>query len=247
MSGRWSDARKVDWLDPEMKDLNDEADENDNVLGGRSSARRGSSGLSLEIDLHGVELKSVITPQDFLPGGSSDWARLRFAGLERGKELVVGKMGGVINSAEERAPSIEGGWREKARSIIWLHGSFEMTARLDADELTRAFDCDPKLANAQGWASEQARYPGLVKYRMPGVLLPLAFTRHAARAFDAGAKKLEFDIDVCLWATGKTSSSWSPYEWLIVSWVDDGRAFRMRAGRPMTVSRREVLRPPEAR
>ena len=39
-SGRWSDARKVDWLDPEMKDLNDEADENDNVLAGRSSARR---------------------------------------------------------------------------------------------------------------------------------------------------------------------------------------------------------------
>jgi hypothetical protein len=36
MSGRWSDARKVDWLDPEMKDLNDEADENDNVLGGLS-------------------------------------------------------------------------------------------------------------------------------------------------------------------------------------------------------------------
>jgi hypothetical protein len=36
MSGRWSDARKVDWLDPEMKDLNDEADENDNVLAGRA-------------------------------------------------------------------------------------------------------------------------------------------------------------------------------------------------------------------
>jgi hypothetical protein len=36
MSGRWSDARKVDWLDLEMKDLNDEADENDNVLAGRS-------------------------------------------------------------------------------------------------------------------------------------------------------------------------------------------------------------------
>ena len=29
---------------------------------------------SLEIDLDGVELKNVITPQDFLPGGSSDWA-----------------------------------------------------------------------------------------------------------------------------------------------------------------------------
>ena len=47
------------------------------------------SDVSLEIDLDGVELKNVITPQDFLPGGSSDWARLRFAGLERGKELVV--------------------------------------------------------------------------------------------------------------------------------------------------------------
>ena len=199
---------------------------------------------SLEIDVDGVELKSVIVPQDFLPRRSRDWARLRFAGLERGRELVVGKMVGVVNSAEERAPSIEGGWRGKARSIICLHGSFEMTARLDADELTRAFDRDPKLANARGWASEQARYPGLVKYRISArqAILPLAFTRHAARAFDAGAKKLKFDIDVCLWATGKTSSSWSPYEWLIVSYVE-GRAFRMRAGRRMMISRRQVLRP----
>jgi hypothetical protein len=199
--------------------------------------------VSFEIDPVGVELKSVITPQDFLPGGSSDWARLRFAGLERGTELVVGMMVGVANSAEERAPSVEGGWRGKARSIIWLHGSFEMTARLDADELTRAFDRDPKLANAQGWASEQARYPGLVKYRMSAcdTILPSAFTRHAARAFDAGEKELAFDIDVCLWATGKTSSSWSPYEWLIVSWVED-RAYRMGAGRPMMISPREVLR-----
>jgi hypothetical protein len=200
--------------------------------------------VSFEIDPVGVEVKSVIVPQDFLPGGSSDWARLRFAGLERGKELVVGKMVGVVNSAEKCAPSIEGGWRGKARSIIRLHGSFEMTARLDADELTRAFDRDPKLASAQGWASEQARYPGLVKYRMSAcdAILPLAFTRHAARAFDAGEKELVFDIDVCLWATGKTSSSWSPYEWLIVSHVE-GRAFRMRAGRRMTISPREVLRP----
>jgi hypothetical protein len=180
--------------------------------GGQSDAARPD--VSFEIDPVGVEVKSVITPQDFLPGLSSDWARLRFAGLERGKELVVGKMVGVVNSAEERAPSTEGGWRGKARSIIWLHGSFEMTARLDADELTRAFDRDPKLANSQGWASEQARYPGLVKYRMSAcdAILPSAFTRHAARAFDAGARKLEFDIDVCLWATGKVSSSWSPYE-----------------------------------
>jgi hypothetical protein len=36
MSGRWSAARKVDWLAPEMKNLNDEADENDNVLAGLS-------------------------------------------------------------------------------------------------------------------------------------------------------------------------------------------------------------------
>jgi hypothetical protein len=199
---------------------------------------------SLEIDVDGVELKNVITPQDFLPGGSSDWARLHFAGLERGKELVVGMMIGIAKGAEERAPSVEGGWRGKARSIIWLHGSFEMTARLDADELTRAFDRDPKLANAQGWASEQARYPGLVKYRMSAcdAILPLAFTRHAARAFDAGAKKLEFVIDVCLQATGRASPSSSPYKWLIVSWVE-GRAFRMRAGRPMMISPREVLRP----
>src|SRR3984957_3580358 len=161
--------------------------------------------VSLEIDVDGVELKNVITPQDFLPGGSSDWARLHFAGLERGKELVVGMMIGVAKGAEERAPSVEGGWRGKTRSIIWLHGSFEMTARLDADELKRAFDRDPKLAKARGWASERARYPGLVKYRISAreAILPLAFTRHAARAFDAGAKKLEFDIDVCLWATGK--------------------------------------------
>ena len=209
--------------------------------------------VSLEIELDGVELesvelKSVIVPQDFLPGESSDWARLRFAGLERGKELVVGKMVGIVNRVEERAPSIEGGWRGTARSIIWLHGHFEMTARLDADELTRALERDPELANAQGRASEQARYPGLVECRVRAcdAILPLAFTRHAARAFAAGAKKLEFDIDICLWATGKTSSSWSPYEWLIVSWVED-RAYRLRAGRPMMLSPREVLRPSEAR
>jgi hypothetical protein len=200
--------------------------------------------VSLEIELDGVELKSVITPQDFLPGQSSDWARLRFAGLERGKELVVGMMVGVVKGAEERAPSIEGGWRGKARSIIWLHGSFEMTARLDADELTRAFDRDPKLANASCWASEQARYPGLVKYRMSAcdAILPWAFAQHALKAFDAGEKQLAFDIDVCLWATGKAPPS-SPYEWLVVSRVDDDRAYRMRAGRRMMISPREVLRP----
>jgi hypothetical protein len=200
--------------------------------------------VSLEIELDGVELKSVIVPQDFLPGRSSDWARLRFAGPERGKELVVGMMVGVVNSAEKRAPSIEGGWRGKARSIIWLHGSFEMTARLDADELTRAFDRDPELANAHAWAAGRGRYPGLVKDRVSAcdAILPWAFTQHAVRAFDAGAKMLEFDIEVCLWATGKVSPLWSPYEWLIVSWVD-GKAYRMRAGRPMMISPREVLRP----
>jgi hypothetical protein len=210
--------------------------------GGRSDAAHPDD--SLEYDPVGVELKTVIVPQDFLPGLSSDWARLRFAELERGKEIVVGKMVGVVNSAEKRAPPTDCGWRGKARSIIWLHGSFEITARLDADELKRAFDRDPKLAKARAWASEQARYPGLVKYRISAreAILPLAFTRHAARAFDAGAKKLKFDIDVCLWATGKTSSSWSPYEWLIVSYVQ-GRAFRMRAGRRMMISPREVLRP----
>jgi hypothetical protein len=92
--------------------------------------------VSLEIELDGVELKSVIVPQDFLPGQSSDWARLYFTGRQRGFELVVGRMIGIVRGAEERAPSIEGGWRGTARSIVWLHGSFEMTARLDADELT---------------------------------------------------------------------------------------------------------------
>ena len=76
--------------------------------------------VSLEIDLDGVELKNVITPQDFLPGGSSDWARLHFAGLERGKELVVGKMVGVVDSAEKRAPlpRADGGER-RAPSFVF--------------------------------------------------------------------------------------------------------------------------------
>src|SRR4029077_8216696 len=108
--------------------------------------------VSLEIDLDGVELKSVIVPQDFLPGGSSDWARLRFAGLERGKELVVGSMIGVVNSAEKRPPSSEGGWRGKARSIIWLHGSVEMMARLDSQ------GDDP--------SEKKSLFPGLVECRI---------------------------------------------------------------------------------
>ena len=74
--------------------------------------------VSFEFDPVGVEIKSVIVPQDFLPGLSSDWARLRFAGLERGKELVVGKMVGVVNSAEKRTPLpiVDGGERRAPSS-----------------------------------------------------------------------------------------------------------------------------------
>jgi hypothetical protein len=200
----------------------------------------------------GVELRRVITPQHFLPAHSSEWARLHFAGRKEGYELVVGRMIGVVTGAEEREhdighsqerPSFSRPRRAKARSI-WLHGSFEMTARLDADELARALERDPELANAQGWASERGRCPGLVECTVEAcsAILPSAFTQHMLRAFEAGAKKLEFDIDVCLEATGKASPSSSPYKWLIVSWVG-GQAFRLRAERPMKISPREVLRP----
>jgi hypothetical protein len=199
----------------------------------------------------GVELQNVITPQDFLPDRSSEWALLYFAGRKGGFELVVGRMIGVIMGAEERehvigrsqeSPSFNRPRRGRARSI-WLHGRFEMAARLDADELAHALERDPELANAQGWASERGRCPGLVECRVAAcyAILPWAFTQHALRAFDAGAKKLKVDIDVCLQATGKASASSSPYKWLIVSWVD-GQAFRLRAERPMTISPREVLR-----
>jgi hypothetical protein len=190
-----------------------------------------------------VEVTRVIFPQHFLPDRSSEWARLHFAARKRGFELVVGRMIGVVNGAEERERPSFGLLRERAR-FIWLRGFFEMTARLDADELTHALDRDPELANAQGWASERKRYPGLVECRVSAcnAALPWAFTQHALRAFDAGAKKLEFDIDVCLQATGKASPSSSPYKWLIVSWVD-GQAFRLRAERPMMISPREVLPP----
>src|SRR5262249_38362352 len=156
---------------------------------------------------------------------SSEWARLHFAAHKRGFELVVGRMIGVVNGVEERERTSFGLLRERARSI-WLRGSFVMAARLDADELTHALDRDPELANAQGWASEQGRHPGLVECRVSAcnAALPWAFTQHVLRAFDAGAKKLEFDIDVCLQATGKALPSSSPYKWLIVSWVD-GQAF----------------------
>jgi hypothetical protein len=123
-----------------------------------------------------------------------------------------------------------------------------MTARLDANELTHALDRDPELMHPQGWASERGRCPGLVECAVEAcsAVLPWAFTQHALRAFDVGAKELEFDIDVCLEATGKASPSSSPYKWLIVSWVG-GQAFRLRAERPMVISPRDVLRPSEAR
>jgi hypothetical protein len=120
-----------------------------------------------------------------------------------------------------------------------------MTARLDADELRHALNRDPELANAQRWASERGRSPGLVKCRVSAsnAVLPWAFTQHALRAFDAGAKKkLVLDIDVCLQANGRASPSSTPYKWLIVSWVR-GQAYRMRAGRPMMISPQDVLRP----
>jgi hypothetical protein len=200
----------------------------------------------------GVELQHVIIPQDFLPDRSSEWARLHLAGRKRGFELVVGGMIGVVTGAEEREraigrsqerPSFNRRWRGRERTI-WLRGLFEMRARLDADELTHALDRDPELANAQGWASERGRCPGLVEHRVRAcnAILPWAFTQHVLRAFDTGAKKLEFDIDVCLEATGKASPSSSPYKWLIVSWRD-GQAFRLRAERPMMMSPREVLPP----
>jgi hypothetical protein len=191
----------------------------------------------------GQLLKSVITPQDFLPDRSSEWARLCFAGRKGGFELVVGRMIGVVEGAEEREhPPFDG--VRKARYFL-LHGFFEMTARLDADELTRALDADPELANARGWAPERGRYPGLVECNIAAsdAILPEAFARRVMEAFEtAKMKKIEFHIDVCLQATGKASPSSSPYVWLIVSWVD-GQAFRFRAGRPMMISPREVLRP----
>jgi hypothetical protein len=199
-----------------------------------------------------VELGRVIIPQDFLPDCSSEWARLYFAGRKAGFELVVGRMVGVVKGAEERErdmgrsqdrPSFTRPRRGRARTI-WLRGLFEMTSRLDADELTYALDRDPELANAQGWASERGRYPGLVECRVRArhAILPRAFAQHALRAFDAGAKRLEFDIDVCLQATGSAPPSSSPYKWLIVSWVG-GQAFRLRAERPMVISPREVFAP----
>ena len=168
----------------------------------------------------GVEVRSVIFPRDFLPDGSSEWARLHFAGRKRGFELVVGHMIGLVEGAEaHERPSFDGPWRRRATPSIWLCGYFEMRARLDANELNHALDRDPELANAEGWASERGRYPGLVEDRVSAcsAVLPWAFTQHVVRAFDAGKKKLEFVIDVCLQANGRASPSSTPYVWLIVS------------------------------
>jgi hypothetical protein len=129
----------------------------------------------------GVEVRSVIFPRDFLPDGSSEWARLHFAERKKGFELVVGRMIGIAKGTEpHERPSCDGQWRRRATPSIWLCGSFEMTARLDADQLTRALDRDPELANAQGWASERGRYPGLVEDRVSAcsAVLPWAFTQH---------------------------------------------------------------------
>jgi hypothetical protein len=183
-----------------------------------------------------VEVESVIFPRDFLPDRGSEWARLHFAGRERGFELVVGRMIGVAKGTEEHErQSFDGPGRGKARSI-WLRGRFEMTARLDADELTHALDRDLELANARGRASERGPSPGLVECRVAecNAVLPWAFTQHLVRAFDAGAKKLKLNIDICLEANGRASPSSTPYKWLIVSWVD-GKAYRLRAGRPMMI------------
>ena len=69
---------------------------------------------------------------------------------------------GVVEGAERTTNALFRPWRRKAHYVL-LRGFFELTARLDADELTHALDRDPELANALGWASERGRYPGLVE------------------------------------------------------------------------------------
>jgi hypothetical protein len=102
---------------------------------------------------------------------------------------------------------------------------------------------------AELWSREKASlrrgFRGRQKDLSPylNAILPEAFARRVVEACEtAKTKKIDFNIDVCLQATGKASPSSSPYVWLIVSWFD-GQAFRFRAGRPMTISPREVLRP----
>jgi hypothetical protein len=206
----------------------------------------------------GVRLKSVIVPQDFLPDYSSEWARFHFAGRKEGYELVVGRMGGVIKGVEAHAVSPPVGepgglprWSRQRRppeNTIWLRGLFVMHARLDLDEFAHAYRRDPELANARGWAPERGRCPGLVKETLSArrAILPWAFTQHVGPLFDAGAEELEFDIDVCLEATGKSFPSSSPYKWIIVSWILDGgdwQAFRLRSGRPPIKSPLDRIKP----
>jgi hypothetical protein len=123
-----------------------------------------------------------------------------------------------------------------------------MTARLDLGELARAYRRDPELVNARGWAPERGRCPGLVEEALFArrAILPWAFTQHVGPFFDAGSEALEFDIDVCLEATGKSSPSSSPYKWMIVSWILDGgdwQAFRLRSGRPPIKSPLDRIKP----
>jgi transposase len=121
----------------------------------------------------GVEIKSVITPQDFLPGRSSDWARLRFAKLERGFELVVGRMVGV-NSAKGRPPSFEGGWRGRARSIIWL--------------IPTPVDSDSEGDSRIGW--DLIRWSQTMEFAMPiplrGDFDTVELRREARKSKDSG-------------------------------------------------------------
>ena len=71
----------------------------------------------------GVEVRSVIFPRDFLPDGSSEWARLHFARRKRGFELVVGRMVGVVRGTEERErPSFEGQGEERRRPLSGFAG-----------------------------------------------------------------------------------------------------------------------------
>jgi hypothetical protein len=128
---------------------------------------------------------------------------------------------GVVKGAEEHErQSFDGPWRGRARSI-WLRGRFEMTARLDADEIDacsrpRSGACERSSLGFRERALSGARQ---VQSRRVQRRPSMGFhpTRGKGfRAFDAGAKILEVDIDVCLQATGKASPSSSPYKWLIV-------------------------------
>ena len=81
------------------------------------------------------ELQHVITPQDFLPDRSSEWARLHFAGRKRGFELVVGRMIGIAKGAENHQRASFDRLRRGKAHRIWLRGLFKMIARLDANEV----------------------------------------------------------------------------------------------------------------